>query len=66
MSLKTSQPKKKKKAQGYQTFQEDLIPTLLLPHKVETKGTLPSSFYEATFTLIHKPHKDTAKRRTLD
>jgi hypothetical protein len=30
---------------------------LKLFHKIETKGTLPNSFYEATIILITKPHK---------
>ena len=28
-------------------------------------GTLPNSFYEATITLIPKPHKDPAKKENI-
>ena len=50
----------------YQTFNEDLIPTLLkLFHKIETEGTLHNSFYEATFTLIPQPHKDPTKKENF-
>jgi hypothetical protein len=53
-------------AKFYQTFKEDLIPTLLkLLHKKETEGTLPNSFYEATITLIPKPHKDPTKKENF-
>jgi hypothetical protein len=47
-------------------LKEDLIPTLLkLFHKIETEGSLPNSFYEATITLIPKPHKDPTKKETF-
>jgi hypothetical protein len=50
----------------YQTFKEKLIPVLLkLFRKIEIEVTLPNSFYEATITLILKPHKDPTKRENF-
>ena len=66
-------PKKKKSrgcdgfsAEFYQTFKKDLIPILLkLFHKIETEDTQPNSFYEATITLIPKPHKDPTNKQNF-
>ena len=31
-------------------------------HTIEAEGSLPNTFYEATFTLVPKPHKDITKK----
>ena len=47
----------------YQNFQEELITILLkVFHIIETEGTLPNSFYEATVTLMQKPYKHSTKK----
>jgi hypothetical protein len=50
-------------AEFYQTFKEELIPTLLkFFHEIEKEGTLPNSLYEAGIAFISKPDKDTSKK----
>ena len=47
----------------YQPFREELMPIVLkLFQKIAVEGTLPSSFYEATMTLIPKPDKDNTQK----
>ena len=47
----------------YQTLREELTPILLkLFQNIAEGGTLPNSFYKATFTLVPKPDKDVTKK----
>ena len=51
----------------YQTFRDELTPILLkLFQNIADGGTPPNSFYEATITLIPKPHKDVTKKLTVN
>jgi hypothetical protein len=53
-------------AEFYQTFKEELIPTvklfLKLFHEIEREGTLTNLFFEVSITLIPKPDKHTCKK----
>jgi hypothetical protein len=52
-------------AEYYQSFKELISVLLKLFHKMETEGTLPNLFYEATVTLIPKSHKGSTKMENL-
>ena len=52
------------RAELYQKFRDELRPILFkVFQKFAEEGKLPSSFYEATITLIPKPDKDAKKRK---
>jgi len=46
----------------YQTYKEELTPSLLKFFQKVEEGSLPKTFYEATITVIPKPDKDTIKK----
>ena len=54
-------------AEFYQKFRKELTSILLKPfQKMAEEGKLPSSFYEATITLIPKPNRQRChKKRKL-
>ena len=50
----------------YQTYKEKLVPILIKRfQKVEEEGTLPTTFPDATITLIPKPEKIPPKKKSI-
>jgi hypothetical protein len=50
----------------YQTFTEErIVPLLKLFCEIEREGTLPTSFYDASITVIPKLDKDTSKKNYM-
>ena len=63
--MKTETLQKKKYTWLVKIYKEKLIPILLkLFLKVE-EGTLTTTFYDVTVTLIPKPDKDTTEKENL-
>jgi hypothetical protein len=61
--MKSLSQKGLRTGQIYLIFKEELTPIFLkLCHKIQKKGMLPNSFYEANITLIPKPDNDTTKK----
>jgi hypothetical protein len=53
-------------AEFYLTLKEYLIPILFkVFYKMETEGTIPNSFYEATIMFMPKPHKDPTQKENF-
>jgi hypothetical protein len=53
-------------AQNSISCKEELIEVLLkLFYEIDTQETLSNSFYEATVTLMPKPHKDSKKNKNF-